>query len=135
MFLRNAWYVAATENEITDKPVPVRILSEKIVLFRKTDGQVAALEDACPHRKLPLSMGRIKGDQIECGYHGMMFDCSGSCTHAPATDRPPWRAGSTTRRQGQIAKAGFRGFQPVRMRLICRKIAVKFAREIRCKTP
>ncbi|NMM80705.1 (2Fe-2S)-binding protein [Acidovorax sp. SRB_14] len=89
MFLRNAWYVAARENDVADKPVPVKILNEKIVLFRKTDGQVAALEDACPHRKLPLSMGRIKGDEIECGYHGMMFDCSGSCTRAPATDRPP----------------------------------------------
>ena len=89
MFLRNAWYVAATENEVADQLVPSKILGENIVLYRKTDGQVAALEDACPHRKLPLSMGRIKGDQVECGYHGMMFDCSGSCTRAPATDRPP----------------------------------------------
>ena len=89
MFLRNAWYVAAWEKDVADKPVPVRILDEKIVLFRKTYGKVAALEDACPHRKLPLSMGRIHGDQIECGYHGMMFDCSGACTKAPATDRPP----------------------------------------------
>ena len=78
MFLRNAWYVAAWENEVADKPFPVRILNEKIVLFRKSDGRIAALEDACPHRKLPLSMGRIKGDQIECGYHAMIFDCSGA---------------------------------------------------------
>ncbi len=89
MFLRNAWYVAAKENEVADRLVPIKILGENVVLYRKTDGRVAALEDACPHRKLPLSMGRIKGDQVECGYHGMMFDCTGTCTRAPATDRPP----------------------------------------------
>lgn len=89
MFLRNAWYVAGMEADVTDKLVAVTILNEKIVLYRMTNGQVAALEDACPHRKLPLSMGRIKGDQVECGYHGMVFDCTGTCTRAPATDRPP----------------------------------------------
>jgi phenylpropionate dioxygenase-like ring-hydroxylating dioxygenase large terminal subunit len=57
MFLRNSWYVAAWDHEVTDKPFPTKLLGEEIVLFRKTDGTVGALEDACPHRKLPLSMG------------------------------------------------------------------------------
>lgn len=92
MFLRNTWYVAARDSDVGEQPVAVKILGENIVLFRKADGQVVALEDACPHRKLPLSMGRIKGDQIECGYHGMMFDCTGQCTRAPSTDRPPTAA-------------------------------------------
>ena len=61
MFLRNCWYVAAWDAEVGEGLKPVRILGEDIVLYRKTDGVVAALEDACPHRKLPLSMGRIKG--------------------------------------------------------------------------
>ena len=89
MFLRNAWYVAAWDKEITEGLHTKKILNEDIVFYRRQDGRVVALEDACPHRKLPLSMGRIHGDQIECGYHGMMFDCSGACTKAPATDRPP----------------------------------------------
>ena len=61
MFLRNSWYVAAWDSEVGNNLVPVKILGEEIVLYRRTDGQVAALENACPHRKLPLSMGRIKG--------------------------------------------------------------------------
>lgn len=89
MFLKDAWYVAAFEHDLGTAPLPLTILGEEIVLYRKSDGTAAALEDACPHRKLPLSMGRIKGDDIECGYHGLMFDCTGACVRAPGNDRIP----------------------------------------------
>ena len=58
MFLRNAWYVAASEAELGEDLYPVTLLSESVVLYRKSDGTPVALEDACPHRKLPLSLGR-----------------------------------------------------------------------------
>jgi len=61
---------AALDTELKDKLMPVKILNERIVLYRKVDGHPVALEDACVHRKLPLSMGRIKGDNVECAYHG-----------------------------------------------------------------
>ena len=89
MFLRNAWYVAAWDRELTRSLLPVVILDERIVLYRKTDGTPAALEDACAHRKLPLSMGRIKGDEIECGYHGLTYDAAGRCTRVPCSDWIP----------------------------------------------
>ncbi|NBZ90105.1 aromatic ring-hydroxylating dioxygenase subunit alpha [Stagnihabitans tardus] len=89
MFLRNAWYVAAWDHEIGAGLVPIKVLGEEVVLYRKTDGTVAALEDACPHRKLPLSMGRIKGDQVECGYHGLTFDGKGICTRVPGAEKIP----------------------------------------------
>jgi phenylpropionate dioxygenase-like ring-hydroxylating dioxygenase large terminal subunit len=87
MFLRNAWYVAAWEHEIGRSLLPTRILGEEIVLYRLRDGRIAALEDACAHRKLPLSMGRLKDDEVECGYHGLKYDCTGICTHVPGSDR------------------------------------------------
>ena len=89
MFLKNAWYVAAWDHEIGRDLTARTILGETIVLYRKQDGAAAALEDACPHRKLPLSMGRIKGDEVECGYHGLTFDCSGTCTRVPGAERVP----------------------------------------------
>jgi phenylpropionate dioxygenase-like ring-hydroxylating dioxygenase large terminal subunit len=89
MFLRNSWYVAGWDHEIGRALKAVKILGEEIVLYRKTDGKVAALEDACPHRKLPLSMGRIKGDDVECGYHGLTFDCTGTCTRVPGVEKIP----------------------------------------------
>ncbi|HWK71567.1 MAG TPA: aromatic ring-hydroxylating dioxygenase subunit alpha [Burkholderiaceae bacterium] len=92
MFLKNAWYVAASDHEIGRHLHSTRILGEDIVLYRTLDGGVAALEDACPHRKLPLSMGRLRDDAVECGYHGLVFDCSGSCVRAPGMAQPPARA-------------------------------------------
>lgn len=89
MFLRNAWYVAAWDHEIGQGLVPIKVLGEEVVLYRKTSGEVVALEDACPHRKLPLSMGRIKGDQVECGYHGLTFDGKGICTRVPGAEKIP----------------------------------------------
>jgi len=92
MFLRNAWYVAAWDHEISRALIPVRMLGEALVLYRTVAGQVVALEDACPHRKLPLSLGRLQGDQVECGYHGLTFDASGTCTRVPGAERIPHRA-------------------------------------------
>lgn len=87
MFLRNAWYVAAWDHELKRSPTAIKVLGEEIVLYRMADGTPVALEDACPHRKLPLSMGRIKGDHLECGYHGLTFDCSGKCVRVPGATR------------------------------------------------
>ncbi len=89
MFLKNAWYVAAWDAEVGRRLTPVTILGERVVLYRSQDGRPAALEDACPHRKLPLSMGRLKGDEVECGYHGLTFDYTGACTRVPGAERIP----------------------------------------------
>jgi vanillate O-demethylase monooxygenase subunit len=92
MFLRNSWYVAAWQNDIADKPAARVILDEPIVLFRKPDGAVAALEDRCVHRHAPLHLGRVIGDQIQCGYHGLVFNGEGVCTKIPGQDRIPAKA-------------------------------------------
>jgi len=93
MFLRNTWYVAGWSRDF-DRTLKAEILlGENIVLFRKRDGSPVALEDSCPHRKLPLSRGTLKGDTLECGYHGLTFDCTGKCVAAPTQpDRIPKRA-------------------------------------------
>jgi len=75
MFLKNAWYVAAWSDEIVNTLTQVKVLGEKICMFRNSEDEVIAMEDACPHRKLPLSNGRIKGGNVECGYHGLTVDC------------------------------------------------------------
>lgn len=89
MYLRNAWYVAAADGDVTREPKQIMILGEKIVFFRSEAGKPVALIDACPHRKLPLSKGRLRGDTLECGYHGLTFDCSGNCVRVPGQDRIP----------------------------------------------
>ena len=105
MFLRGSWYVAAYSSEVTQALKPLRILGENIVMYRTRSGEIAALEDACPHRKLPLSMGMIKGDRIVCGYHGLTFDSRGACVAAPTQGRVP--TGAAVRRHLAKERYGF----------------------------
>ncbi len=92
MFLKNAWYVAAWSDEITDELQQIVLLNQKVCMYRDGQGRIAALEDACPHRKLPLSKGRRKGDNVECGYHGLTFNCTGQCVRAPGKGGIPSNA-------------------------------------------
>jgi vanillate O-demethylase monooxygenase subunit len=88
-FVKNAWYVAGWASEFDDALCRVTVLNQHIVMFRNSDGTVVGLEDRCPHRLLPLSMGRRIGDGIQCGYHGMTFDCDGKCVRVPGQDNLP----------------------------------------------
>ena len=83
-FPLNAWYPAAWGHEVGRALMARTICEKDIVLYRRTDGAVAALEDACWHRLLPLSLGRLVGDQVMCGYHGLVFNSVGRCTFMPA---------------------------------------------------
>src|SRR5450631_4942131 len=83
-FPLNAWYPAAWGHEIKCELAARTICEEDIVLYRRADGEVAALEDACWHRLLPLSMGRLVDDQVVCGYHGLVFNSAGRCSYMPA---------------------------------------------------
>jgi vanillate O-demethylase monooxygenase subunit len=85
--LRNYWYAAARAEEVTgDAPFARTMLGEPIVLFRSKDGSIAALEDRCPHRKAPLSLGRITDGEIQCNYHGARFDGDGVCSLIPSQE-------------------------------------------------
>ena len=87
-FLKNYWYVAATSEELGDRPVGRVLLNKPIVLFRGNSGKIGALDDRCAHRLTPLSIGRIDGDLLECGYHGWSYDCSGKCVRLPGVENP-----------------------------------------------
>jgi vanillate O-demethylase monooxygenase subunit len=82
-YLRNAWYGAGSTAEIGRKPLRRVLLGEPVVLYRREDGAPVALADRCPHRFAPLSRGRLVGDDLQCGYHGLRFDAAGACTHNP----------------------------------------------------
>jgi phenylpropionate dioxygenase-like ring-hydroxylating dioxygenase large terminal subunit len=89
MYLRNSWYVVAWSKEVTDKPFGREVLGERIVVYRMSSGQIGALDDRCLHRHLPLSMGTLAGDFIQCGYPGLQFDRTGTCVRAPSQGTIP----------------------------------------------
>ena len=83
MFPKNAWYVACTPDEIDSRPLGRTICNEKIVFYRGQDGAVAALEDFCPHRGAPLSLGQVCEGKLVCGYHGLVMGCDGKTVSMP----------------------------------------------------
>ena len=82
-FLRNAWYVACASDELADKPLGRQVCNQEIVFFRDADGTPAALEDYCPHRGLPLSLGFVDGGHLVCGYHGLVMGRCGVVQSMP----------------------------------------------------
>lgn len=90
------WWAMALSEAVNDQtPLAVAFAGEELVLFRNAAGQVFALEDRCPHRRVPLALGRVVESGLQCGYHGWTFDgASGSCTKIPnlhADERVPPR--------------------------------------------
>jgi vanillate O-demethylase monooxygenase subunit len=83
MFPKNAWYVACTPDEIDGKPLGRQVCGEKIVFYRGKEGKVAAVEDFCPHRGAPLSLGFVRDGNLVCGYHGLEMGCEGKAISMP----------------------------------------------------
>ncbi|HEU4442049.1 MAG TPA: aromatic ring-hydroxylating dioxygenase subunit alpha [Burkholderiales bacterium] len=87
--MRNAWYVAAWDHEVTREMRRRILLDEPVVLFRTDSGKPVALEDRCCHRQAPLSMGKLVGTIVQCPYHGLQFDTTGKCVKVPSQDMVP----------------------------------------------
>jgi len=83
MFI-NFWYVAAESKSLADEPLHLTMLGQEFVLFRDSKGIARCLSNVCTHRGGSLAHGKIKGDCIECPYHGWQFNADGYCTHIPS---------------------------------------------------
>jgi phenylpropionate dioxygenase-like ring-hydroxylating dioxygenase large terminal subunit len=88
--LLDQWYLVARDTEIGTKPVALTRLGRQIVLWRDGSGQVACLEDSCPHRGVKLSLGRVCDGNIACAYHGLQFDGAGRVMATPTTPDSPF---------------------------------------------
>ncbi|MGB7413823.1 MAG: Rieske 2Fe-2S domain-containing protein [Thermosynechococcaceae cyanobacterium] len=79
------WYPLAVVELLDPKtPHAVQLLGKDLVLWRDGAEQWHCFEDACPHRLVPLSEGRVEADgTLLCAYHAWRFDGSGSCVNIP----------------------------------------------------
>jgi phenylpropionate dioxygenase-like ring-hydroxylating dioxygenase large terminal subunit len=96
MFIKNCWYVIAWSHEVPQIQENGHIFSrtvlgEPIVVYRSAAGLVAMV-DRCCHRGAPLSKGRLEGDELRCGYHGLLFNSKGVCVQVPGMASPPAKA-------------------------------------------
>lgn len=78
------WHPVAFSREVNDKPFAARLLDERLVIYRLSNGTAVAARDLCLHRGVPLSMGFIEGDHLVCAYHGLRYDGEGRCVCIPA---------------------------------------------------
>jgi phenylpropionate dioxygenase-like ring-hydroxylating dioxygenase large terminal subunit len=78
------WHPVAFSSDIGGpKPFSATLLDEKLVLYR-AGGRVVAAKDICIHRGVPLSYGRVEGEEVICAYHGFRYGANGQCTRIPA---------------------------------------------------
>jgi phenylpropionate dioxygenase-like ring-hydroxylating dioxygenase large terminal subunit len=87
--LLDLWYLVASTNDVSDRPVAFKRLGRNLVLWRDDAGAVHALDDYCPHRGAPLSLGRMLEGRISCAYHGFEIDAAGVIANVPATPDCP----------------------------------------------
>lgn len=81
--IKDTWYVACTTDEVGEKPLSRTVCNEKIVFYRDSKGVIHGLEDFCPHRGAPLSLGFVQGDNLVCGYHGLAMGSEGKTVCMP----------------------------------------------------
>jgi nitrite reductase/ring-hydroxylating ferredoxin subunit len=92
--LPDGWWPIAHSEEVRQHPAAFRLGKQDLAVYRDLTGAVRAVADRCPHRRLPLSMGRLTEDgSLQCPYHGWSFDgVTGRCTAIPnlsADERVP----------------------------------------------
>ncbi len=95
----NYWYPLARSRDLRPgKTLGVHFAGEPIVLIRPQKGDVFALEDRCAHRQVPLHLGVVRGERLQCCYHCWTYDKTGRCVNVPYLD------------EGQTLPNGVRGY-------------------------
>jgi phenylpropionate dioxygenase-like ring-hydroxylating dioxygenase large terminal subunit len=82
-FLRRYWQPVSASANVTQRPRPVRLLGEDLVLFRDGQGRPGLLYPHCAHRGTSLLYGHVDDAGIRCCYHGWQFDVEGHCLDQP----------------------------------------------------
>lgn len=79
----NYWYPILRSDQLAAAPLQIERFSENLVVWRGREGQPHVFENHCPHRRAPLSRGKVMGDELACAYHGWRFDRAGACVAMP----------------------------------------------------
>src|SRR5260221_4962549 len=84
---RRYWIPALLDWELPERdcpPVRAKLLGEKLVVFRDTEGRIGMIEEFCAHRGVSLWFGRNEECGLRCPYHGWKYDVNGQCVNLPS---------------------------------------------------
>ncbi|MGB6104333.1 MAG: aromatic ring-hydroxylating dioxygenase subunit alpha [Pusillimonas sp.] len=86
ILVRDAWYIAGLSGDFQPDELHGQVIvGRPVLIWRTASGRVAAFDDRCCHKRVPLSAGRvIEGRLLECAYHGLCFDSTGGCVRIPS---------------------------------------------------
>jgi phthalate 4,5-dioxygenase len=76
--MRRYWQPAALAEDLTaDKPLPVTLFGEELILFRDDQSGPALIGRYCAHQGFDMVYGRVEPSGLRCMYHGWLFDACG----------------------------------------------------------
>ena len=81
------WIPALLAEELPENecpPVRVKLLSERLLAFRDTNGRYGLIDEFCAHRGVSLWFGRNEECGLRCSYHGWKYDVTGQCIEVPS---------------------------------------------------
>jgi phthalate 4,5-dioxygenase oxygenase subunit len=84
---RQYWLPALLAEELPENdcpPVRVKILSERLIAFRDSEGRYGLIDEFCAHRGVSLWFGRVEECGLRCAYHGWKYDVTGQCVEVPS---------------------------------------------------
>ena len=81
--MRRYWQPVALSRELAERPLPIRVLGEDLVLFRQPDDTIGLLHRHCLHRGASLEYGRIEEHGLRCCYHGWLYGADGTLLETP----------------------------------------------------
>src|SRR6201996_7614218 len=84
---RRYWMPALLAEELPQNdcpPVRVKLLSERLLAVRDTEGKLGLIDEFCAHRGVSLWFGRTEESGIRCPYHGWKYDVTGQCVDVPS---------------------------------------------------
>ena len=86
--IQNQWYAILPSKMVkVNQVIGVKRLNQELVLFRNPKGKLGCVSDQCTHRGAALHIGKVKGQCIQCPFHGLEFDINGKCTFIPANGK------------------------------------------------
>ena len=84
----NEWYAVLPSKAVKkNQIVAAKRLNLELAFFRDSMGRLGCVADQCPHRGAALSAGVMKGNCVQCPFHGLEFDQNGKCTFIPANGK------------------------------------------------
>jgi phthalate 4,5-dioxygenase oxygenase subunit len=84
---RRYWIPAIMSSELPENdcpPVRVKLLSERMIAFRDSEGKYGLIDEFCAHRGVSLWFGRNEESGLRCPYHGWKYDVTGQCVDVPS---------------------------------------------------